>query len=181
VLKFRIELGTLRVKSPRVTTVHIANITTVLTLDPVRNSPRNKFCVRTEDPLDGLDRTVPNKTRLWLKQIQQSISYPQSMCLLATINAILWQHPYLGLGRLVVEVSRSHSYTPHLDEGSARIYKHTAFTGDERPCLRQESNPQSQPAEPQIYACDRAATGMSCTLQYEVDTHTHTYTHTHTV
>jgi hypothetical protein len=54
-----------------------------------------------------------------------------------------------GQGLLIVEASRSHSFTQHigrtsLDEWSARrreLWQHTTLTGDRHPCHRRDSNP----------------------------------------
>jgi len=64
----------------------------------------------------------------------------------------LTQQPYSGLGRLIVEVSRSHADTPHSvgllwtrDRPIAETYtwQRTIFTRDRCPCARWDSNPQS--------------------------------------
>ena len=63
------------------------------------------------------------------------------------------RQPLLGLGFLTVEVSRSHSDTPHLvallsksDQlvAETSTSQHTTLTTDSYPCPRRDSNPQSQ-------------------------------------
>jgi hypothetical protein len=65
------------------------------------------------------------------------------------------QQPYSGTGRLISEVSRSHTDTPHSvvflwgrDRPVAETStgQHTTLTRDKHPCPRRNSNPQSQQA-----------------------------------
>jgi hypothetical protein len=61
----------------------------------------------------------------------------------------------VGVDLLIVEASRSHSDTPHSvglpwrsDQPDAETYtwQNTTLTTDRHPCLRWDSNPQSQQA-----------------------------------
>jgi len=72
--------------------------------------------------------------------------------------------PYAGIGRLIVEVSKSHTDTPHsvlywtsdqpVTETCA--WQHTTFTRDRHPCSRWDSNPAISVSErPQTYTVDR--------------------------
>jgi hypothetical protein len=65
------------------------------------------------------------------------------------------QQPLLGLGLLIVEVSRSQSDIPHSvgllwtsdrPVAETSTWQHTTLTRDRHPCLRRDSNPQSQQA-----------------------------------
>jgi hypothetical protein len=65
------------------------------------------------------------------------------------------QQPRLGLGRLLLEVSRSHTDTPHSvgllwtsdqPDAETSIWQHTTLTRDGHTCPRRESNTQSQQA-----------------------------------
>jgi len=68
----------------------------------------------------------------------------------------LWRIiPESGLGRLIVEVTRSHTETPHLvglfwtrDQSVAETsaWQLTTLTRDRHPFFRRDSNPQSQQA-----------------------------------
>ena len=73
------------------------------------------------------------------------------------------RQPLVGLGRLTVEVSRSHSGTPHSADSSGRVSHNTH--------MRQTSMPAEgfEPAFPaseraQTYALDRASTGHGSTI-----------------
>jgi len=66
-----------------------------------------------------------------------------------------WLGSPLSLGIRIVEVSRSHSDTPHSIEllwmsaqplAETSTWQHTTFTKDKDPCPRRDSNPQSQQA-----------------------------------
>jgi len=63
--------------------------------------------------------------------------------------------PLVGHSLLIIEASRSHSDTPHSvgllwtsDQPVAQTstWQHTTLTRDIHPCLRRDSNPQSQQA-----------------------------------
>jgi hypothetical protein len=63
------------------------------------------------------------------------------------------QPPFGGLGRLIIEASRSHSDTPHSvvllwtsDQlvAETSTWQHTTLTRDRHPCPRWDSNPRSQ-------------------------------------
>ena len=81
------------------------------------------------------------------------------------------QQYYSFLGRLVVEVSRSHTDTPHSvgllytnDRPFAEtsVWQHITFTRDRHPCSPAEFEPAVPASErPQTGVLDRAATGTS--------------------
>jgi len=61
----------------------------------------------------------------------------------------------VGQGLLIVEISRSHSDTPHsvgliwTSDRSVAVtstWQHTTSTSDRHPCLREDANPQFQQA-----------------------------------
>ena len=65
------------------------------------------------------------------------------------------QQPLLGQDLLIIEVSRSHSDTPHSvgifctsdrPDAETSTWLHTTLTTDRHPCLRPDSNPQSHQA-----------------------------------
>jgi hypothetical protein len=89
------------------------------------------------------------------------------------------QQPLVGQGLLIIEALRSHSDTPHsvgllwtsdqpIAETSA--WQHTTLTRHRHPCLRRDSNPQSQQAQRlQTHALDRMVTGIGGVYTYHLD------------
>jgi len=63
------------------------------------------------------------------------------------------QQTLVGQGLLIIEVSRSHSETPHSvgllwtsdqPETEASTWQHTTLTGGRHPCPQRDSNPESE-------------------------------------
>ena len=82
----------------------------------------------------------------------------------------MWLQPLVGHGLLIVEISWSHSDTPHSvvllwtsdqPETEASTWQHTTLTRDRHPRFRRDSNPLI-PASEQLHtlASGRAATGV---------------------
>ena len=87
--------------------------------------------------------------------------------------------PLVGLGLLTLEISRSHSDTPHSVE---TLYLTTHNTHNRRRSVPQrDSNPAIPASErPQAKALYRAATGIGIYIYIYIYIYTHTHTHTHT-
>ena len=89
--------------------------------------------------------------------------------MLAPPPFLVAQQPYSDLGRLVAEVSRSHTDTPQpvellwtrdLPIVETYIWQHTTFTADRPPCPPAGFEPAIRAsARPKNYALDRAVTG----------------------
>jgi hypothetical protein len=76
------------------------------------------------------------------------------------------QQPPVGQGFLIIEASRSHSDSPHsvglLYTSDQTVvgnstWRHTTLTTDRHPCVRRDSNPQSQQANGRW---DRQSSGL---------------------
>ena len=72
------------------------------------------------------------------------------------------QQPNASQGRLILDVSRSHTMTHRirLDFSTPMITQHKILTRDKYPCRRWDSNPQSQQASG-CSSTDHSATGIS--------------------